>query len=127
MSDSNGEESTEVLLKFDPSVPDEVVRAYLEIILEEARSRGIPVLPPEGVPPELEIQVSFDPSVPANIAIMFVYFCAIFPNSPKGTVDASDLSVLLGVTVLGAVTIGGLLPVFVHRIFFHRRGGNDNE
>ncbi len=66
-------------------------------------------------------------SIPANSAIMFVYFCAIFPDSPKGTVDPSNVPVLLGVTVLGAVTIGGLLPVLIHLLFLRRRDSQENE
>ena len=66
-------------------------------------------------------------SIPANIAIMFVYWCAIFPNSPKGSVAPSNVPILLGVTVLGAVTLGGLLPIIIYHLFLRRREAQDNE
>ena len=66
-------------------------------------------------------------SVPANIALMVFYWQAIFPNSPKGTVDPSNVPVLLGVTVLGAVTIGGLLPVLIWLLFLRKRAEGDKE
>jgi hypothetical protein len=66
-------------------------------------------------------------SIPANIAIMVFYWRVIFPNSPKGTVLMADVPVLLGVTVLGAVAIGGLLPVLIHHLFFWKRSEGEKE
>jgi hypothetical protein len=63
-------------------------------------------------------------SVLASFAVMCFYWAAIFPNSPKGPVAAADVPVLLGVTALGAVVIGGLLPLVLRDVLpgFAARG-----